>query len=167
MKTILREWEISDVDSIVKYANNDKIFAYMRDVFPNPFTEEKAIAFVENARRNQTAIMRAISFDNLAVGSIGVFLKDDIYRKNAEIAYWLAEDFWDNGIITESIIEIVDFVFRNYDIERVYALPFSNNFSSHKALYKSGFKLDAKITKSVYKNEEYLDEYLFVKTKEF
>ena len=35
MEFILRPWTIEDVDSVYLYANNEKIAANLRDVFPS------------------------------------------------------------------------------------------------------------------------------------
>lgn len=36
---------------------------------------------------------RAVVVNGEAVGSIGIFLKDDVYCKSSEIGYWLGEPF--------------------------------------------------------------------------
>jgi len=163
MDFILREWEIEDAVYIAKYANNKKIADNLRDAFPYPYTLSNAkqyINFCINADRKKN-ILRAISIDGIAVGSIGVFGKDDVYRKSAELGYWLAEDFWNKGIITRAIKQITDIAFNELDIVRIFAEPYFNNIGSRRVLEKSGFELEGTLRKSVYKNNIYLDSCIY------
>ncbi len=50
---------------------------------------------------NEPTRFFAIMYDNRLAGSIGIVSKTDIYRKNAEIGYFLGEEFWGKGIATE------------------------------------------------------------------
>ena len=163
MDFILREWEIEDAISVAKYANNKKIADNLRDAFPYPYTLSNAmdyIGFCINADRKKN-ILRAITIDGVAVGSIGVFGKDDVYRKSAELGYWLAEDFWNKGIITRAIKHITEIAFNDLDIVRIFAEPYFNNIGSRKVLEKSGFELEGILRKSVYKHNRYLDSCIY------
>ena len=46
---MLRKWNKGDLDSLVKYANNEKIYAYLRNIFPLPYTKEDGKVFLEIA----------------------------------------------------------------------------------------------------------------------
>ena len=77
------------------------------------------------------------------------------------MGYWLAEPYWGQGIITNAIKEMIGFTFKTYDINRVFARPFDTNTASQRVLEKAGFKLEAKLEKTIYKNGEYLDELIY------
>lgn len=160
---LLRKWKIEDAGAVAKYANNKKIADNLRDAFPYPYTLEDAKRYVEAcAENNETGqCCRAIVVDDEAVGSIGVFLKDDVYRKSAEIGYWLAEPFWGRGIITEAIRQICSYAFSHYDIARIFAEPFAINQGSRRALEKAGFKLEGILESSVYKNGQIMDSCVY------
>jgi len=66
----------------------------------------------------------AIEIDGQAVGGIGIYPKADIQKKNAEIAYWLAESFWGKGIMTSVIKQMTDFAFKTYPVERIFCPTF-------------------------------------------
>jgi len=132
----------------------------MADGFPSPFTEESGRQFLERASA-QPLRMFAITVDDAVVGSIGIFPETDIHRKNAAIAYWLAEPFWGKGITTKAISQIVEYGFSNFDITRIYAKPYGSNRGSRRALEKSGFELEATIKNGVFKNGQYLDELIY------
>lgn len=157
----LRPWKESDIDSLVKYANNWNIAKNLTDKFPHPYGIEDGKAFLKFAMNNKQALMLAIDIDNEAVGSIGIFPQDDIHRYNAELGYWLAEPFWGKGIITKAIIEIVELGFKQFEINRIFARPFGFNKASKRALEKAGFKFENKFKKSIIKNSAFEDELFY------
>lgn len=161
MSELLRPWTMDDLDSLLLYGDNPKIARFMSDGFPHPYTLEKGIAFIENATKDSPLRIFAIDQGGVAVGGIGIHPQADIHRRNAELGYWLGEPFWGKGIITEAIIGIVDYAFKNFDIYRIFARPFSSNPASQKALIKSGFSLEAKFEKTIIKNDILLDEMIF------
>lgn len=161
MKYILRPWHIDDLESLVEHANNFKIAKFLTDGFPNPYTLKNGKAFIEIVTKIEKNHFLAIEVEGKAVGGIGISLQSDVMRKNAELGYWLGEKYWGLGIVTEAIAEIVKMAFNKYDIIRIYARPFGNNFASQKVLEKNGFQLEARIEKNIFKNGEFLDELIY------
>ncbi len=104
--------------------------------------------------------------DGEAVGSIAVTLKDDVYRKSAELGYWLAEPYWNRGIMTEAVRRICRHAFAAYDIVRIFAEPFACNTASRRVLERAGFTLEGVIKMSVYKNGRMLDSCIYALLKE-
>lgn len=166
MKYKLRDWVITDLENLVKHANNYNIAKWLTDAFPYPYMENDGKAFIEMVLNNTHSKVFAIDVNGEAVGSIGIFPQSDIHAKSAEIGYWLSEEYWGNGIISRAVQEIVDYGFRTYDIIRIYARPFSTNKGSQRALEKAGFILEARLKKALYKNGEYMDELIYSKLKE-
>jgi [ribosomal protein S5]-alanine N-acetyltransferase len=157
----LRPWSLNDLDSLVKHANNHKIARFMTDQFPHPYYEENGRTFIEFASRTDPVSIMAIEVEEKAVGGIGLHPQHDVYRKNAEMGYWLAEPYWGNGIITSAIKQMVEYGFKNFDIERIFARPFGSNPASQKVLQKAGFVQEARFKNTIYKNGEFDDELVF------
>lgn len=157
----LRPWTIDDLESLVLHANNVNIAKFMSDGFPHPYSIENGKAFIELATNGNAIHFLAIEIEGKAVGGIGIQLQTDIHKKNAEMGYWLAENYWGNGIISKAIKEMVDIAFSTHDINRIFARPFGTNFASQKVLQKAGFKLEAKFEKTLLKNGEFVDELVY------
>jgi [ribosomal protein S5]-alanine N-acetyltransferase len=162
MQIHLRPWMISDTGTLCKYANNAKIAGFMTDAFPHPYAEADAIKFIEMTTANMPRNILAISINDEAIGGIGIHPQHDIYRKNAELGYWLAEPFWGKGIMTKAVRQMTDYVFSNFDINRIFARPFHHNTPSQKVLLNAGFTFEATLKNSIYKNGQYYDEMIFV-----
>jgi len=157
----LRPWEVSDLKNLLKYANNLKIAQNMTNAFPHPYSKEAGKKFIAMANSKIPVSIFAICINNQAIGGIGVHPQQDIHEKCAELGYWLAEPFWGKGIVSKAVLQMIDFAFQNFDIVRLYARPFSSNIGSQKVLEKCGFKHEATLKKSIYKNGVYLDELIY------
>ncbi|MDD3690682.1 MAG: GNAT family protein [Bacteroidales bacterium] len=160
----LREWKINDLDSLVLHGINPNISKFMSDAFPD--TKEKWERFLRNVITDKSLLYRAIDIDGKAVGGIGISPHRGEKRCNAELGYWLSETYWNRGIITTAVKQILSLAFETYpDLKRIYATPYGNNTTSHKVLIKAGFTLEARFEKIILKNNEFLDEYVFAYRK--
>lgn len=159
MKVELKEWSLDYVDNIAKVANNQKIANNLRNAFPYPYTKEDAKWYINDCitKGENNQLTRAIVADGLAVGSIGVFVGNDVYCKSGELGYWLSEECWGKGIMTNAAKEICSLAFQKFDIVRIYAEPFSCNIGSRRILEKSGFELEGIMKNGVFKNNEVFD----------
>lgn len=161
----LRSWQLNDIDSLVKHANNFEIARFMTDGFPHPYTQDHGLKFIEMAMSKNPVHIFAIDVESEAIGGIGIHPQADIMRKNAELGYWLSQQYWGKGIMTKAIAQITEYAFNTFDINRIYARPFSNNIASQRVLEKSGFILEARIAQNIFKNNEFLDELIFAKRR--
>lgn len=165
MQITLRPWHLDDLDHLVAIANNKNIAKYMADVFPHPYTIENGKTFIGFAASNHNSKIFAITVEGKPVGSIGLHLQTDILRKNAEIGYWLSETYWGKGLIKNAIEQIVDYGFKNLDIVRIFARIYGNNTPSQRVIEKAGFKLEGRFEKTIFKNNEFLDELIYAVRK--
>lgn len=154
MKFLLRSFEKEDAQNIAKSADNPNIAKYLRNSFPNPYTLEDANWYINDCicKEGKNQIVRAISVDEKAVGTIGIFVKEDVLEKSAELGYWLSQDYWNNGIMTEAVKIICREAFSKFDIVRIFAEPFECNAASRTVLEKAGFTYEGTMRNVIYKN---------------
>ncbi len=162
----LRPWQIDDAENLAKYANNPNVAKFLTNGFPHPYNIENAKSFIEMVKEHNPTQVFAIEVNKEAVGSISLHPQSDIMEKNLELGYFLGEPFWNKGITTLAVKEIVNYGFKNFDVVRIFARPYGNNIASQKVLEKAGFKLEAKIEKNIYKNDEFLDELIYAVRKQ-
>ena len=163
---VLRELEENDLAFLAKYANNEKVSINLRDGFPKPNTIEDAKKFKEMIDSQTQKTFFAIEYMNNYVGNISLSLGTDVYRKSAEIGYFIGEPFWNKGIATKAVNLITEWGFKQLDIVRIHTGVFEYNISSQHVLEKCGFVKEAIFKKSIYKNGEIHDEIRFAKIKE-
>jgi ribosomal-protein-alanine N-acetyltransferase len=161
---LLRPLQASDKGDLANYGNNKKIWKNMRDIFPHPYTADDAERFIERIHQSPTVF--CIEYDKQCIGVIGCFPQSDVYTKAAELGYWLAEPFWGKGIMSVAVKRITEYIFQNFDIMRIYAGVFEWNPASMKVLEKAGFKHEGVSEKTVFKDEQLIDEHRYAILKD-
>ncbi|MDK2947869.1 MAG: [ribosomal protein S5]-alanine N-acetyltransferase [Methanolobus sp.] len=164
---ILRNWEEKDAERLASIANNQKIAENLNDGFPHPYSIEDAKRFISFAiEENKSSLLFAIEINGTVAGSIGAYFKDNVHRKNAEIGYYLAEEYWGKGITTKAVRCLTQYLFEKYDIIRVYALPFARNTGSRRVLEKAGFRCETILKNSIIKNGIVQDDCIYAILKD-
>lgn len=159
MNCRIRKWELADAKDLAAALSNTKIQDNLRDGLPYPYTEQDGIDYISamlSADENDTFAF-AITIDEKVVGSIGVFRQSNIHRQTAELGYYIAEEYWGKGIMTDAIKQICKHVFEKSDIIRIYAEPFAYNMASCRALEKAGFQYEGTLRKNAVKNGKGID----------
>ncbi len=155
----LKKWELTDAGDLAKALSNTKIQDNLRDGLPYPYTEKDGIDYISamlSADENETFAF-AIALDNKVIGSIGVFRQGNIHRQTAELGYYIAEEYWGKGIMTDAVRQICKYVFDKSDIIRIYAEPFAHNAASCRVLEKAGFQYEGTLRSNAVKNGRVID----------
>lgn len=159
MECKIRSWKLEDAENLALALNNKKVLDNLRDGLPYPYTPSDArdyISIMLGADKTSTFAF-AITVEDKAIGSIGVFRKDNIHSQTGEIGYYIAEEYWGQGIMTNAIKQACEYIFENSNIIRIFAEPFAKNQGSCKALEKAGFEFEGVLRKNAVKNGEVLD----------
>lgn len=163
MNIVLRQWKKTDVQGLVKIANNKKVWDNVRDRLPHPYTESDAKEWLALVKKQATLTTFCIEVDGEVAGSIGITLFDDVYSKVIEIGYFVGEDWWGKGIATEAVKQLLAYIEKNFDAVRIFAGAFEHNTGSMRVLEKNGFHLESIRKKGVVKNGIVMDEHIYVK----
>jgi len=118
---IVRDWRPADKPSLVRSANNRKIWRNLTDRFPHPYTEAHADFWLAQVATTQPPTHWAIEVGGEAVGGIGADPGEGIYERTAHFGYWLAEPQWGRGIVTAAVRVCVDHVFVQLPLARLEA----------------------------------------------
>ena len=156
---------MDDAESIVRHANNRKVWIALRDLFPHPYTIEDAYTFLKSVVNSEPIALFCIEVNGEAVGGIGIRIGADVHRRTAELGYWLSQEFWGRGIMTEAVAAFTEFCFQEFQLRRIYAEPFANNPASARVLEKAGFTLEGRLKNNVLKDGKLLDSLLYARTK--
>lgn len=162
MEFILRPWQISDIGSLVRYADDHTVADNMTDAFPYPFTPTDGLRFLERFMASDPQLVLAIAVNGIAVGAVGIHPDHDVYRRNAELGYWIGVPFRGKGIMPRAVQQATARAFEILpEVHRIYARPFSSNLASQHVLEKAGFVLEARIASAFVKNAVVLDELIY------
>ena len=167
MDFALRAWRMADAKDLAAALSNPKILNNLRDGIPYPYTEGDAASYISAMQKADpnTTFAYAITLEDRAVGSIGIFRQENIHGRTAELGYYLAEEYWGTGIMTEAVRRICKRIFAETDILRIYAEPFSYNTASRRVLEKAGFCYEGLLRRNAVKHGRVEDMALYALTK--
>lgn len=159
----LRPLLLSDGWDIRRMAGNSKVAEntlYMPFPYPEGIAEEwistHATEFFE---KRQLILGITLRKEKTLVGCIGLTFKTDI--ENAEIGYWIGEEFWNQGYATEAARAIIDYGFSALKLHKIFGYYFSSNDASGRVMEKAGMKQEGFLREHVRHWGEYKDLYLY------
>ncbi len=161
---ILRPPVEKDKDILATLANNKNVSSCLRDYFPFPYNISDAEIFINLTKLQKPVTTFAIEFDGKFCGIIGLVTQNDVYRKSAEIGYWLGEPYWNKGIITIAVKLITGYGLNQLDLIRIFAGVFENNIGSMRALERNGYLKEGILKKAIFKNDQVWDEHRYAIT---
>ena len=159
----LHNLQVSDAQLFADLANDSRISQNSSDRFPHPYTLSDAETFIKRFSLRNPCSVFGIQYGTDLVGGIGLHFRDDIYRKTAELGYWVAPEYWGKGIAGEAIRLILDLGFSKFDLQVVVAHVFGRNLVSQHVLKKNGFTCLGTIQNGAFKLGKYEDDVVFFK----
>lgn len=163
-RVLLRQLYDKDRNVLAQLADNKKIWDNVRDFLPSPYSIEDAKYFIELTQKEEPQMTFAIEYDSQFCGVIGLVRQSDVYRRTANIGYWLGEPYWNKGIATVSVKLVTEYGFDKLHLIRIHTGVFEYNIGSMKVLTKNGYFKDGVFKKSIFKNGQIFDEHRFSKT---
>jgi ribosomal-protein-alanine N-acetyltransferase len=166
MKVILKKYDLADQEDVRNLCNEvDR--NYISNRLPMPYTKDDAIWWINMANEHdgKDGIFRLIMADDKIVGNISVEQKSDVFEKDAEIGYLLANENWSKGIATEAVKQICKIAFSQLSIIRITGLVYGPNIASKRVLEKNDFVLEGTMKNAVNKNENIYDLCIYGKSK--
>ena len=157
---LLRRWQKTDAEVLTNIANNYNIAKNLSNQYPYPYSLKDARKFINEVCNLYPISVFAIVYNGRVAGSGYIFHKD-IWEKNIELGYWIAEEYWGKGIMTKIVNGMIDYAFQNFNINRIFAKVFGNNIGSQKVCEKAGMKKEAVLEKALFKNGKYYDEIIY------
>jgi [ribosomal protein S5]-alanine N-acetyltransferase len=159
----IRPWRKEDCTALAAIANNRRIWLNVRDRFPHPYTFKDALNWIDHTSQQTPLQNMAITYHGQIAGSVGVIVRDDVYRKSIEVGYFVGENFWGKGVATTAVSLLLDYIRKHFDVIRVYAEVFETNKPSMRVLEKNGFYLEGIRKKAVIKDNVLMDDHVWVK----
>ena len=137
---------------------------------PYPYTVENALNFINSSHRDFKSL-KAINFAihyKINPGSVNrlvgiISLKNiDYDNKKANLGYWIGEDYWGNGIATESVALVINYAFSVVGLEEICAYVYSENKASIRVLEKNGMTKKGEVNEHNQMSRRYQNSIKFV-----
>lgn len=166
-KSIIRPLCTRDAASLAQAANNPNIARFMRNIFPQPYTLADAEWWIDRCSKSKPLYDYALVHPTtgFVMGGIGLKPGDDVQSRTAEVGYWLGEEHFGKGIMSEAVPAFVDWAFRQFDgpegLVRIWAGIFEANKASECVLKNAGFVFEGTLRKGLCKNGVLMDQLLY------
>jgi len=166
---IIGRLKSKDIPNIIAYAGNKKI-ADMTLNIPHPYKEKDAVFWIKNSSegfKNKTQFTFRIGLKDKDKFIGGIGLKVESRFNRAELGYWIAEPFWNNGFATEATKAVLKFGFEKLTLNKIHASHLIDNPASGKVMLKNGMIKEAELVEHVKKADKYLSliQYRLTKTE--
>lgn len=158
---VIRSYCTSDAASLARYANNRNVWRNLTDLFPHPYALADAKAFIAKAITAGPETNFALEIEGEAAGGIAVQPKSDVYRRTAQVGYWIAEPYWGRGIATAAVKAITARAIKEHHLLRIEAGVYAWNPASARVLEKAGYAFEGRLRKSVFKDNEIVDQLMY------
>ncbi|MBC7775920.1 MAG: GNAT family N-acetyltransferase [Phycisphaerae bacterium] len=163
--------EPGDKPNLVRYLNDPVLYRNTLRI-PSPYTEADAEKWVNDMREayEKQGFMSNWSIrhaEHGVIGGIGSFLLMGVEGHLDEIGYWMAEPFRGQGIMTNVVQVLCEWLFENRPaLVRIEAKVHSYNPTSVRVLEKAGFEREGYMRKAALKNGELFDLILMARLRE-
>ena len=164
---LLRPFKKPDYKVLARKINHKDIYRYTLHI-PYPYKTSDAVKWLNRIvnqykRKSPTNFHLAVDIDSEVSGCVSLMKIEPGHK--AEIGYWLAKEYWGQGIMSNAVSKILTLGFREFKLKKVYAYVFLNNKGSYKVLIKNGFKKEGLLIQHTKKDGKLRDEYLLAKIK--
>jgi 8-oxo-dGTP diphosphatase len=145
-RLILRALEKSELTRLVELLGEWDVVRWL-SVVPFPYTMRDAEEFYDDVTpHNDTDepqfFALALKRDNVLVGGVGLHAPrtSPTIKGEVEIGYWLAKEFWGQGLMSEATRAVIDIAFERCTTAAVGATTEPENMASQKVLQNAGLR---------------------------
>jgi [ribosomal protein S5]-alanine N-acetyltransferase len=142
-RLVLRPLCLTDAPAIQRHFNNWNIIRNLARVVPWPYPDDGAEAFIRREMAKIAAgeeiyqwVLALRQGDGEAIGSIRFQPLANAPKGNR--GFWIAEPYWNRGLMTEAVASVNDFAFHTLGIESFYVCNAASNEASRRVKQKTG-----------------------------
>ena len=145
-RLILRELEYTDDQDLFEMDSDPEVHLYIENNPVKSIDEIRKVIEMLKIQYKENGIARWAVVDKLTnecVGWSGLkYFNQPLNNHNNfyELGYRFKKEHWGKGFATESSSAILDFGFRNFNVEKIFAITDPKNENSKKVLNKLGFE---------------------------
>jgi RimJ/RimL family protein N-acetyltransferase len=172
-RLIIRNMHPSDASSMSLHANNPRVTKGMSLAFPDPYTLAAANNWINmniNIPQIDNWCICERSSPGVVIGGIGIKPGADLESHTAEVGYWVGEEFWGRGYVTEALEGLTEWFFlerkaEGKQLRKLWGSVYSTNIGSIRCFEKCGYVKEGVMRDHVERHGEMMDLHLFGMTK--
>lgn len=150
-RLILRQFNLDDAEELNSICNQSYVLKWMPDWKSSVEDTKEMIGWFADQypmpTKNSARIILAVTLKSNAklIGTIGIGNKEEV-NNEIEIAFFISEQYCNNGYISEASKAMIQWVFDNLKLDYLVSIVEPDNIPSQKVVEKCGFiKLETKM----------------------
>jgi [ribosomal protein S5]-alanine N-acetyltransferase len=151
-RLVLRPFSLADATVLQKLVGEKEI-AENTLTIPHPYLDGMAEAWINTHapgwQRAEQAVFAITEPNEGLIGVIDIRIKPE--HKRAEVGYWIGIPFWGRGYASEALEAIIEFGFKQLDLNRIHADHFVRNPASGRVMEKAGMKYEGRFREHILK----------------
>lgn len=162
-RLILRRLTLYDAEDIFEYASDPQIDKYV------PWEHNKSIDMTITFLKEEIAHykeMNTFAFglehkENhkiIGIVNVGRWDKECDW---IEIGYTISREYWNQGITTEASKTLIEFIFKEMEVNRIEAVCIVDNKASERVMQKLGMTYEGILRKRLFSNGNYYDAKMY------
>jgi len=160
-KVLLREYRKEDVKKAWEYINDPDVKRFLMPGIPYPLRLEEEEKWFEGQSSSGDTYNFAIVLKDTGeyIGGCGINTVD-WKNSHACVGIFLGKKFWSKGYGTDAMKVLVNFIFSQMNINKVYLYVYSFNKRAIRSYEKCGFKIEGRLREHIFRDGKYHDEYI-------
>lgn len=160
-RLLLRAPQMEDVEDLYHHFATLRGYRYWEPHHGSMEDARKHLATIINEQGNGRFLWWAVTLkeDERLVGSVSI--RNIEARSKGELGYWLSQELWGQGYMTEAVQAVVRFAFTALGFHRIYAGAHPENIASIRILEKAGFIREGLFRQDIYEYETWRDSLVF------
>jgi len=159
----LRQLTFADLDDVYKFCSNSRVAYPMTwEVNTSPeITNEFLKEVITGYEKGESGEWAIEWKETGRVIGVAAFIEWSNKHKCLEIGYFLSEDYWGKGIVTEALQELIYYGFSELNSIRIEGRCDTDNTGSQKVMQKLGMKYEGTLRKNEYIKGEFRDTQVY------
>ncbi|MBR3017750.1 MAG: GNAT family N-acetyltransferase [Clostridia bacterium] len=162
-RLILRPLRMRDAEDLFAYAKDPEVSKHVlwdthRSIWDSRQFLRAAIRQYRKGQPGSFAI--TLRQSGRMIGTIG-FMWINVDYKSGEVGYSLSRDYWNRGIMTEALREVLRFGFEELELNRIEAQHETTNPASGKVMEHAGMRYEGTLRQRIKNKGRYVDVALY------
>ena len=159
-RLVLRKISMNDVEDVFELRTNEEAMKYINRPRPKSIAEVEELITKMNdisARINWAITLKT---EDRIIGIIGYHIIEKTnYR--AEIGYMLHPKYWNTGMMSEAISEVINYGFTKMGLHSIEARIYPTNKQSAKILLKHSFNKEGYFKENFFFDGAFMDSEIY------
>jgi RimJ/RimL family protein N-acetyltransferase len=163
-RLLIRPFQVDDAVGLAERRNDPEVARYQDWSVPYPMDLAETIVLdlvaMDGPQNDEWWMAVVCDIDTGEVfGDLALHLEDE--ARTAEVGYTFAREHWGNGFAVEGLDALVEYLFDNLGVTRIFGMLHLDNPASAMVLERTGFLFEGHTKSSFWEGDEVSDDWIY------